>query len=249
MQYPNIKVIANEKDISPVVIRFELSSSLYGGMDSFSLVFRDVDNTIAPDLTKGDPIEVSWGYLPAIYVNDDYQELFVGVLSSIRVEKENVTLKALDYSVGFNSIIISQTFVEETASNILKTVLSESNLTLEIEESDLTYKVFPIFNESAASVLQKITKDVEKETAVPQVYFMRGDIFNWKSLDITTTPVMSFTTGENIIEWVEGKTLTTLIVPVFTGDIVTINESEYLVESAKYIWDKGGRTTFGVSAI
>ena len=243
MQYPNIKVIANEKDISPVVIRFELSSSLYGGMDSFSLVFRDVDNTIAPDLTKGDPIKISWGY------DENYEDLFEGVISSINVQKEDVTLKALDYSVVFNSIFISQTFMEETASNILKTVLSESNLTLEIEESDLTYKVFPIFNESAASVLQKITKDVEKETAVPQVYFMRGDIFNWKSLDITTTPVMSFTTGENIIEWVEGKTLTTLIVPVFTGDIVTINESEYLVESAKYIWDKGGRTTFGVSAI
>ena len=249
MQYPGIKVIANEKEISPVVIRFELNSGLYDQIDSFSLVFRDVDNTIAPNLTKGDPIEVSWGYLPAIYVDDDYQELFVGVLSSIRVEKENVTLKALDYSVGFNSISVSQTFVEETASNILKSVLSESNLLLEIEESDLTYKVFPIFNESATSILQKITKDVEKETAVPQVYFTRGNTFNWKSLDVTTTPVMRFTTGENIVEWIEGKTLTTLIVPVFSGDIVTINESDFLVESAKYIWDKGGRTSLGVSAV
>ena len=243
MQYPGIKVIANEKEISPVVIRFELSASLYNGMDSLSLSFRDMDNTIAPDLTKGDPIKISWGY------DENYEDLFEGVISSINVQKEDVTLKALDYSVVFNSISVSQTFVEETASNILKSVLSESNLLLEIEESDLTYKVFPIFNESAFSVLQKITKDVEKETAVPQVYFMRGDIFNWKSLDITTTPVMSFTTGENIIEWVEGKTLTTLIVPVFTGDIVTINESEYLVESAKYIWDKGGRTTLGVCAV
>jgi len=243
MQYPGIKVIANEKEISPVVIRFELSSSLYGEMDSLSLVFRDVDNTIAPDLTKGNPIKISWGY------DENYEDLFEGVISSINVQKEDVTLKSLDYSVGFNSISVSQTFVEETASNILKSVLSESNLKLEIEESDLMYKVFPIFNESAFSVLQKITKDVEKETAVPQVYFMRGDTFNWKSLDVTTTPVMSFTTGENIVEWVEGKSLTTLIVPVFSGDIVTINESEYLVESAKYVWDKGGRTTLGVSAI
>ena len=243
MQYPGIKVIANEMEISPVVIRFELSASLYNGMDSLSLSFRDMDNTIAPDLTKGDPIKISWGY------DENYEDLFEGVISSINVQKENVTLKALDYSVGFNSIFISQTFMEETAANILKSVLSESNLTLEIEESNLTYKVFPIFNESATSVLQKITKDVEKETAVPQVYFTREDTFNWKSLDITTTPVMRFTTGENIIEWVEGKTLTSLIVPVFTGDIVTINESEYLVESAKYIWDKGGRTTLGVSAI
>jgi len=243
MQYPGIKVIVNEKEISPVVIRFELSSSLYGEMDSLSLVFRDVDNTIAPDLTKGNPIKISWGY------DENYEDLFEGVISSINVQKEDVTLKSLDYSVGFNSISVSQTFVEETASNILKSVLSESNLKLEIEESDLMYKVFPIFNESAFSVLQKITKDVEKETAVPQVYFMRGDTFNWKSLDVTTTPVMSFTTGENIVEWVEGKSLTTLIVPVFSGDIVTINESEYLVESAKYVWDKGGRTTLGVSAI
>ena len=68
-------------------------------------------------------------------------------------------------------------------------------------------------------------------------------------MDVTTTPVMSFTTGENIIEWVEGKSLTTLIVPVFSGDIVTINESDFLVEAAKYVWDKGGRTTLWVSAI
>ena len=243
MQYPGIKVIANDKEISPVVIRFELSSSLYGEMDSLNLVFRDIENTIAPNLTKGDPIKISWGY------DENYEDLFEGVISSINVQKEDVTLKSLDYSVGFNSISVSKTFVEETASNILKSVLSDSNLTLEIEESDLTYKVFPIFNESAASILQKITKDVEKETAVPQVYFTRGDIFNWKSLDITTTPVMSFTTGENIIEWVEGKSLTTLIVPVFTGDIITINESDFLVESAKYVWDKGGRTTLGVSAV
>ena len=243
MQYPGIKVIANDKEISPVVIRFELSSSLYGEMDSLNLVFRDIENTIAPNLTKGDPIKISWGY------DENYEDLFEGVISSINVQKEDVTLKSLDYSVGFNSISVSKTFVEETASNILKSVLSDSNLTLEIEESDLTYKVFPIFNESAASILQKITKDVEKETAVPQVYFTRGEIFNWKSLDITTTPVMSFTTGENIIEWVEGKSLTTLIVPVFSGDIITINESDFLVESAKYVWDKGGRTTLGVSAV
>jgi len=243
MQYPGIKVIVNEKEISPVVIRFELSSSLYGEMDSMSLSFRDVDNTIAPDLTRGDPIKISWGY------DENYEDLFEGVISSINVQKEDVILKTLDYSVGFNSISVSQTFVEETASNILKSVLSESNLTLEIEESDLAYKVFPIFNESAASILQKITKDVEKETAVPQVYFTRGDTFIWKSLDITTTSVIRFTTGENIVEWVEGKKLTTLIVPVFTGDIITINESDFLVESAKYVWDKGGRTTLGVSTI
>jgi len=243
MQYPGIKVTVNDQNISPVVIRFELNSGLYDQMDSMSLSFRDVDNTIAPKFAKGNAIKISWGY------DDVHNELFEGVLSSINTEKKDVTLKALDYSVGFNSISISKTFVDETASNILKTILTESNLTLEIEKSDLTYKVFPIFNESAASILQKITKDVEKHTAVPQVYFARGKTFNWKSLDITITPVMNFTTGDNIVQWIEGKSLTTLIVPVFTGDIVTINENDYLVESAMYRWDSGGRTVLGVSAI
>ena len=243
MQYPNIKVIANEKEISPVVIRFELSSSLYGEMDSLNLVFRDIDNTIAPNLTKGCPIKISWGY------DDVYNELFEGVLSSINTEKEDVTLKALDYSVGFNSLLISQTFIDETASNILNTVLADSNLTLEIEASDLTYKVFPIFNESAYSVLQKVTKDVANHTGIPQIYFTRGKSFIWKALDTTATPVMTFSTGENILKWVERKKLTTLIVPVYTGDVVTINDSEYLIEFATYRWDTGGRTVLGVSAI
>lgn len=243
MQYPGIKVTVNNQTISPSVIRFELNSGLYDQLDSLVLSFRDVESAIAPILTKGNPIKISWGY------DDDYHELFEGVSSSINTEKEEVTLKALDYSVGFNSIFISKTFVDETATNILKTILTESNLTLEIEESDLTYKVFPIFNESAYSILQKITGDVEKETAVPQVYFTRGKTFTWKSLDITTTPVMTFTISENIIEWVEGKKLITFIVPVLTGDVVTINGFEYLVESAAYRWDSGGRTVLGVSAI
>lgn len=243
MQYPGIKITANNQDISPVVIRFELNSGLYDQMDSLSLSFRDVENAITPTLQEGNPIKISWGY------DENYHELFEGVLSSINTEKEDVTLKALDYSVGFNSISISKTFVDETVTNILKTILTDSNLTLEIEESDLTYKVFPIFNESAFSILQKITRDVEKHTAVPQVYFTRGKTFNWKSLDITTTSVMNFTTGENIIEWLEGKRFTTLIVPVFTGDVVAINDSEYLVESATYRWDSGGRTVLGVSAV
>ena len=165
MQYPGIKVIANDKEISPVVIRFELSSSLYGEMDSLNLVFRDIENTIAPNLTKGDPIKISWGY------DENYEDLFEGVISSINVQKEDVTLKSLDYSVGFNSISVSKTFVEETASNILKSVLSESNLLLEIEESDLKYKVFPIFNESVASILQKITKDGKRDSGPPSVFY------------------------------------------------------------------------------
>lgn len=243
MQYPGIKVIANDKEISSLVTGFEYSTSLYGEISSLTLSFRDIENAITPTLSKGNTINIQWGY------DEQLNDLLEGVIGSINAEKEDVVIKALDYSIGFNSIFISQTFMEETASNILKTVLSESNLSLEIEESDLTYKVFPIFNESAFSVLQKITKDVEKMTAVPQVYFTHSKTFTWKSLDITTTPVMTFTTGENIIEWVEGKSLTTLIVPVFSGDIVTINKSDFLVESAKYIWDKGGRTTLGVSAI
>lgn len=243
MYYPGIKVIVNNQDISPVVIRFELHSGLYDPIDSLVLSFRDLESAIAPALTKGNPIKISWGY------DENYHELFEGVVSSINSEKQDVTLKALDYSVGFNSIIISQTFADETASTILKAILKDSGLNLEIEKSDLTYKIFPIFNESAFSILQKITRDVEKETAIPQVYCTRGKTFNWKSLDTATTPVMTFTTRENILKWVEGKDLTTLIVPVFIGDVVAINDSEYLVESAMYRWDSGGRTVLGVSAV
>lgn len=243
MQYPGIKVKVNNHDISPVVNRFEINSGLYDQIDSLTLSFRDVENIIAPTLLKGNSIKISWGY------DEDYHELFEGVLSSINTEKQDVTLKALDYSVGFNSLLISQTFIDETATNILNTVLADSNLTLEIEESDLTYKVFPIFNESVTSILQKITKDVSNHTGIPQIYFTRGKSFIWKALVTTATPVMTFSTGENILKWVEGKKLTTLIVPVFTGEKITINDSDYLVESATYRWDTGGRTVLGVSAI
>lgn len=119
MQYPGIKVIANDKEISPVVIRFEISSSLYGEMDSLSLVFRDTENTIASKFAKGNAIKISWGY------DKDFQDIFEGVIASITEEKQNITLKALDYSVGFNSISISKTFVDETAANILKTILTD----------------------------------------------------------------------------------------------------------------------------
>ena len=171
------------------------------------------------------------------------------MIISVNSEKEDVVIKALDYLVGLNSILISQTFIEETASNILTTILGESSLELDIEGSDLTYKVFPIFNESAVSVLKKITKDVNAYTGIPQIYTTTQNLFTWKALDTTTSPVMTFTTGENIISWLEGKSLTTLIVSVLVGDVIKVNDSNYLVETARYKWKDGGRVILRVKAI
>jgi len=171
------------------------------------------------------------------------------VIISVNSEKEDAQIKALDYSIGLNSIFISNTFIEETASNILTTVLGESSLELDIEESDLTYKVFPIFDESVTSILKKITKDVKAHTGIQQIYTTNGNLFTWKALDTTTSPVMAFITGENIISWVEGKSLTTLIVPVLVGDVIEVNDSNYLVESAMYKWKDGGRVILGVKAV
>jgi hypothetical protein len=242
MQYPGIKVTVDKKDISPVVNRFELNCGLFDRMDLLTLSFRDLESSINPNLNKGNAIHIQWGY------DNEFQDLFEGVISSVNTEIKQVTLKALDYSVVFNSMFIAQTFVEETASNILNTVLAESGLSLRIEESDLTYKVFPIFNESVTEVVQKITEDVSRHTGIPQIYFTRGKTFTWKALDTSITPVMSFATGKNIVRW-KGKELTTLIVPVFTGDMVTINDTNNIVESAVYRWDSGGRTVLGVSVV
>jgi len=243
MQYPSIKVLANDTDISSLVTNFEFSTSLYGEINSFTLSFRDIENVIAPTLSKGNTINIQWGY------DDGLNDLFEGVIISVNSEKEDAQIKALDYSIGLNSIFISNTFIEETASNILTTILGESSLELDIEGSDLTYKVFPIFNESAVSVLKKITKDVKAYTGISQVYTTTHNFFTWKALDTTTTPVMTFTTGENIISWVEGKSLTTLIVTVLVGDVIEVNDSNYLVESAMYKWKDGGRVILGVSTI
>jgi len=243
MQYPSIKVLANDTDISSLVTNFELSTSLYGEINSFTLSFRDIENRVAPTLSKANTINIQWGY------NDTLNDLFEGVISSVNSEKEDVVIKALDYSIGLNSILISETFIEETASNILTTILGESLLDLNIEESDLTFKVFPIFNESASSVLKKITKDVKVHTDIPQVYTTVGNLFTWKALNMTTATIMTFTTGENIISWVEGKSLTTLIVSVIVGDVIEVNDSNYLVESASYKWKDGGRVILGVKAV
>ena len=243
MQYPSIKVLANNTDISSLVTGFEYSSSLYGEVSSIMLSFRDIENLVAPTLSKANTINIQWGY------NDDLSDLFEGVIISVNSEKEDVVIKALDYLVGLNSILISQTFIEETASNILTTILGESSLELDIEGSDLTYKVFPIFNESAVSVLKKITKDVNAYTGIPQIYTTTQNLFTWKALDTTTSPVMTFTTGENIISWLEGKSLTTLIVSVLVGDVIKVNDSNYLVETARYKWKDGGRVILGVKAI
>jgi len=243
MQNPSIKVLANNTDISSLVTNFELSTSLYGEINSFTLSFRDIENRVAPTLSKGNTINIQWGY------DDGLNDLFEGVIISVNSEKEDAQIKALDYSIGLNSIFISNTFIEETASNILTTVLGESSLELDIEESDLTYKVFPIFDESVTSILKKITKDVKAHTGIQQIYTTNGNLFTWKALDTTTSPVMAFITGENIISWVEGKSLTTLIVPVLVGDIIDVNDTNYLVESATYKWKDGGRVILGVKAV
>jgi len=232
---PVIQVIVNGIDISLLVNRFELNAALIQSIDGVTLTFRDINNQVSPGLVKGQTLSLKWGYDRAEL------DLFEGLLTGIHPEKEAVTLFAADYSIRFNSLKISKTFVDETATNILTNILTPSGLSLEIEDSDLAYPLFPILNESAAAVLQKITKEVTDHSGFPQVFHTHGKTLSWWSMKTASPPVYEFTTGNNIIRWIEGKEMTTFIVPVFCGDIIAIDRTNFRVEAARYCWNPGGR--------
>lgn len=243
MQVPGVYVCVGDKEISPFISRFEMDRSLGGDLDSMELVFTDRYDELAASMLKGDILQVSWGY------NQSFELLFEGPVSSIEKSQGTVTLKALDNSIAFNGIIISKTFQDEPASEILKTILSPSGLALEIEDSDLSYSIFPVFNQSASSVLSKISEDASRHAGVDYYQQQKAKTFSWRALDTSKPAVMDFVSGGNIIEWKQGNQLTTLIVPVFCGDIVTVDGLRYLVYSVRYRWGKGGRTSLKVKAV
>jgi len=240
---PAIKAVVNGIDISPLVIRFELNASLFDAIDGLTLAFNDGENQVTAGLNQGQTLSLRWGYDTADL------DLFEGVITEINLDQDTVILQAADYSIGFNSLRISKTFVDETATNILKSILTLPGLILRIEESDLVYPLFPILNESAAAVLQKITKEVSAHSGFPQVFHTRLRNFTWQTLNSGSPPVYEFQTGKNIIRWIEGKELTTLIVPVFCGDIITIDQTNFLVEAARYCWNPGGRVHLRVQPV
>lgn len=241
MLTPGIKVSIVGKDYSSLVSGFEVESSL-GEIGSCRLEISDPTMSLSEAFMRGDPINISWGY------NQEYSSVFDGLITRIAPNQRMLIVAALDGSVVLNGITISKTYREEKPSEILKDILGSSGLELEIEDPDHVYSVFPVLNESVASVLNKISRDIQKYLSESYLYLVKGSKLYWRTWPEADSPVMVFKTGENIIDWKTGQRLTSIIVPVSCGDVVEVNGVNYLAQSITYRWNNGGRTIIKVEA-
>lgn len=242
MLTPGIKVNIAGKDYSSHVYGFEVESSL-GEIGSCRLEISDPTMSLSEAFMRGDPINISWGY------NQEYSSVFDGLITRITPNNRTVIISCLDLSVRLNGIIISKTYSEESAAEILKNALGSSGLELDIADSDYNYSVLPVMNDSAQSLLNKISRDVKTYLNENYLYSVKGSKLIWRTWPESTSPVMDFKTGENIIDWKRGQKLTTLIVPVVSGDVVKVDSENYLAQSLTYRWNNGGRTIMKVESL
>jgi len=242
MLTPGIKVNIAGKDYLSHVSGFEVESSL-GEIGSCRLDISDPTMTLSNAFNRGESVIISWGY------NQEYSSVFDGLITRVTPNNRMIIVTALDQSVRLNGIIISKTYSEESAAEILKDALGSSGLELDIADSDYNYSVFPVMNESAQSLLNKISRDVKTYLNENYLYSVKGSKLIWRTWPESTSPVMDFKTGENIIDWKRGQKLTTLIVPVVCGDVVKVDGENYLAQSLTYRWNNGGRTIMKVEAL
>jgi len=217
-----------------------VTSDLRGKADNCVVVLSNPGVEIA----RGDSLQIKWGYQ-----GGDLTEIFRGVVRDYS-ESDPLTVLGINYNTILNQQRITQTFQDETASGIIKAVLSGTGLGLEIEECRVEIARLPFPFTTLRECLDTITTIVKRDTNEEYFDYIREGIFHWGRKNLTQSSVFSFLTGVNIISWHKKEDglseLFTLLTPVRHSQIVSIDGENYFVEKAEYLWINGGRTRLGV---
>jgi len=196
------------------------------------------------EINRGDALQIKWGY-----AGGDLTEIFRGVVRDTS-ESDPLTVLGINYNTILNQQKLTQTFQNETASGIIKAVLSGTGLELEIEECDLEIERLPFSYGTLRECLDTVTAIVKRESGEEYFDYIREGVFHWGKKNLTQSPGFAFSTGVNIISFEkreEGLSeLFTLLTPVRHSQIVTIDGENYFVEKVNYLWLRGGRSRLWV---
>jgi len=237
---PVIDVTLAGTPVTPIVARFDVTSCLLEKAETVVLELADYNRIITGSVKKGDPLIIKWGY-----VGEELIEIFRGVVRSISMD-DPVVIRGIDYNAILNNKRVRKTFEDETASGIIRAVMADTGLGLEIEECAVEIDRLPLFNQTLRESLDTITEIVKTESGDQYYDYIREGIFYWGKKDISGEAQCAFRLGYNIIRQEvcpDGlEFLETLVVPIRHSEIIEVEGERQFVVKVEYLWEGGGRT-------
>jgi hypothetical protein len=237
---PVIDVTLAGTPVGRVVARFNVASSLPEKADTCVLELADYRRFFTGSVKRGDPLIIKWGY-----AEEGLTEIFRGVVRSVGMD-DPVIIRGIDYNTILNSNRVQMTFEDETASGIIRAVLSDTGLGLDVEDCQLEIDRLPFFDRTARECIDAVTEIVRQESGEQYYDYIREGLFHWGKKDSSGSSVEAFRMGVNIIrqDVSSGKLsfLETLVTPVRHSEIIEVESERQFVVKIEYIWEGGGRT-------
>lgn len=247
LQRPRISVLIDGKDYAPSVQSFTVVADLREPAVTVDLAIEDLLKTKGSQIKRSIPLKLFWGYS-----TDAMIELFRGVVRDVNGGRNPLQIRGIDYNTILAAKRITATYQDETADGIIRAILAESGLTADAAESGVVIDRLPFFNVTLREAVDTVTAMVRKQTGESWYDYIREGVLNWGPPDYDQQPVHAFRTGVDVLAFRRSEaglsSLTSLIVPVQTAQIITADGERFHVVRAEYRWRDGGRTILGLEA-
>jgi len=245
LQRPRISVLIEGSDFAPSVQSFTVVADLREPAVTVDLAIEDLLKAKGPQIKRGMPLKVFWGYS-----TDAMIELFRGVVRDVDGARSPLQVKGIDYNAILAAKRITATYQDETAEGIIRAILAELGLMVDAVESGMVIDRLPFFNVTLREAVGTVTAMVRKQSGESWYDHIRNGVLHWGPPDYDQQPVHAFRTGVDVLAFRRSEaglsTLTSLIVPVQTAQIVTVDGDRFHVIRSEYRWCDGGRTILGL---
>jgi len=237
---PEVNVTLAGTPVGRIVFGLTVTSSLEEQADTCVLKLADYCRFLNGSVKRGDPLIIKWGY-----AGEELMEIFRGVVRSVGID-DPIIIRGIDYNTILNNKRIQMTFEGETASGIVKAVMADSGLQLDIEECDIIIDRLPLFNRTLREAIDAITEIVRRESDEQYYDYIREGVFYWRRKVLKGDAKLAFRMGVNIIRQeilADGLGfIETLVSPVKHSEIIEVEGERQFVVKVEYLWDAGGRT-------
>ena len=237
---PVINVTLAGKPIAPFTARFGIVSDLHGKADTCVVMVADISRSLVEATQQGDPLVIEWGY-----AGEELTEIFRGVVREVGIA-DPVVIRGIDYNTILNNKRVRMTFEEETAAGIIRAIMADTGLELNLDNCEIEIERMPFFNRTVRECIDTVTDFVKRESGEDYFDYIRDGVFHWGIKDTSGSPVHTFRMGVNIIRQEtcqDGLSfIETLVVPVRHSEIIEVNDERCFVVKAEYLWEGGGRT-------
>lgn len=245
LQRPRISVLIDGNEYAPSVQSFTVVADLREPAVTVELAIEDLLKTKGSRIRRGLSLKISWGYSAEAMI-----ELFRGVVRDVDGARSPLQVNGIDYNTILSAKRITATFQDESARGTLQGIIADSGLKLHAEEPGIEIDRLPLFNVTLREAVDTVTAMVRRQTGESWYDYIRDGVLYWGQPDYNQQPVHAFQTGVDVLAFHKSEaglaTLTSLIVPVQTAQIVTVNGDSFHVIRTEYHWHDGGRTVLGL---